>query len=272
MPTHGDPDFPSMKRLLKALFRHVRLPIQRGPNRGRLWSITTGKNYFYDRFVPGKAACLPLLLRRGDVAWDIGAHCGYTALVESAAVGPEGRVIAFEPNPRNRELLSLHLRWNGADNATVLPYAMSAEDGEMSFGWNENQRASSIASHLGGSGWTVAVRHIDGLIAAGTLPAPQLIKIDVEGAEADLLRGARCLLAGDAPLVIVLSTHTAELHDTCCAILRAARFEIVETAAVNLARVEGWGALGDVDLLAWRPTARISPEAQTAFGRIGRKG
>lgn len=261
-----------MKRLLKSLFLHARLPIRRGPNRGRWWSLTTGKNYFRDRFVPGKAACLPQLVRPGAVVWDIGAHCGYTALLESAATGDAGRVFAFEPNPRNRRLLELHLRWNRAANATVLPYAMSGADGEMSFGWDESQRASSIASHLGGSGWKVPVRHVDGLISSGTLPPPDFLKIDVEGAEADLLRGAAQLLSSDRPLAIVLSTHTAELHDSCCATLRAAGFSIVETDAVALARAEGWASLGDVDLLAWRPATGVSREAQEAFARIGRAG
>lgn len=261
-----------MKRLLKSAFLHVRLPIRRGPNRGRWWSITTGRNYFRDRFVPGKAACLPQLVRPGDVVWDIGSHLGYTALIESACAGAAGRVFAFEPNPRNRHLLELHLRWNDARNATVLPYAMSGADGEMSFGWDESQRASSIASHLGGAGWKVPVRHVDGLIAAGVAPAPHFLKIDVEGAEVDLLRGAQTLLGSGAPLTIVLSTHTEALHDTCCAILRDAGFTIVETAAVAIARREGWAALGDVDLLAWRPAAHVNEVAQEAFRRIGRAG
>lgn len=261
-----------MKRFLKSLFLHFRLPIRRGPNRGRWWSVTTGKNYFRDRFVPGKAACLPQLIKRGAVVWDIGAHCGYTALVESAAVGDSGKVFAFEPNPRNRRLLELHLRWNRATNTTVFPYAMSGADGEMSFGWDESQRASSIASHLGGSGWKVPVRHIDGLIASGALPAPDFLKIDVEGAEVDLLRGATKLLSSDRPLAIVLSTHTADLHDSCCTTLRGAGFSIVETDAVAIARAEGWASLGDVDLLAWRPAAGVSRDAQETFARIGRAG
>jgi len=261
-----------MKRFLKSAFLHVRLPIRSGPNRGRLWSVTTGRNYFRNRFVPGKAACLPQLVHPGDIVWDIGAHCGYTALIKSRAAGPNGRVVAFEPNPRNRQLLELHLRWNKATNTTVLPYAISGEDGEMSFGWNENQRASSIASHLGGNGWKVPVRHVDGLIASGALPTPDFLKIDVEGAEADLLRGAAQLLASDRPLTIVLSTHTAELHESCCATLRSAGFSIVETAAVDIARAEGWATLGDVDLLAWRPAHRVSHEAREAFRRIGREG
>lgn len=259
-------------QFLKALVRHVRLPIKRGPNQGRLWSVSTAKNYFYDRFVPGKAACLPQLLRAGETVWDIGAHCGYTVLIESAAIGPTGRCIAFEPNPRNRHLLGLHLKWNRLTNVAVLPYAISGADGELSFGWENNQRDSSISSHLGGAGWKVPVRHIDGLIASGEAPAPTFLKIDVEGAELELLRGAARLLAHEPNLLIILSTHTAELHDACCALLRAADFVIIETSAVALARAEGWAALGDVDLLAYRPTRNMSPKAQAAFAAIGRAG
>lgn len=261
-----------MKRLLKSIFSHVRVPIRSGPNRGRRWSVSTGRNYFRNRFVPGKAACLPMLLRAGDIAWDIGAHYGYAALIESAAVGERGRVFAFEPNPRNRQLLESHVRWNRARNTTVLPYAVSAESGEMTFGWEENQRASSIASHLGGSGWNVPVRAVDALMAAGELPEPNFLKIDVEGAEADLLRGAAELLASERPLTIVLSTHTEALHEHCCTTLRAAGFSLVESAAVAIARQEGWASLGDVDLLAWRPATAVTAEAQEAFRRIGREG
>lgn len=257
---------------LKALVRHVRLPIRLGPNRGRLWSISTARNYFYNRFVPGKAACLPQLLRTGEVVWDIGAHCGYTVLIESRAIGPGGRVVAFEPNPRNRQLLGLHLQWNRTTNVTVLPYAVSGADGELSFGWEDDQRASSISSHLGGTGWKVPVRHVDGLIASGEAPAPTFLKIDVEGAELELLHGATRLLAHEPNLLLILSTHTAELHDACSALLRAAGFVIVETSAVALARSEGWASLGDVDLIAYRPERNVSQEARAAFAAIGRAG
>jgi len=258
--------------LLKKLFLHVRLQIRRGPNQGRLWSVTTGKNYFYGRFVPGKAACLTQLLHAGETVWDIGAHRGYTVLIESQAIGPGGRCVAFEPNPQNRHLLGLHVKWNCTANVTILPYAVSGADGELSFGWEDHQGASSISSHLGGKGWKVPVRHVDGLIASGEAPAPTVLKIDVEGAELELLRGAARLLAHEPNLLIILSTHTAELHDSCCTLLRTAGFVIIETSAVALARAEGWASLGDVDLLAYRPTRTVSPAAQAAFAAIGRPG
>lgn len=257
---------------LKEIFLHVRLPIRRGPNQGRKWSVSTARNYFYGRFVPGKAACLPQLLLAGETVWDIGAHCGYTVLIASQAIGAAGRCVAFEPNPRNRRLLELHLQWNHTTNVSVLPYAMSGADGEMSFGWEGNQRASSISSHLGGAGWKVPVRHVDGLIASGEAPAPTFLKIDVEGAELELLHGAARLLANEPQLLIILSTHTAALHDACSALLRAAGFVIIETSAVALARAEGWASLGDVDLLAYRPAREVSAAAQSAFAAIGRHG
>lgn len=258
--------------LLKQIFLHVRLPIFRGPNRRLWWSVTTARNYFIDRFVPGKAACLPQLIQAGEIVWDIGAHCGYTTLINSRAVGPAGQCIAFEPNPRNRGLLELHLRWNGISNVTVLPYAISGTDSEVSFGWEENQRASTISGHLGGVGFTVPMRHIDGLIASGEVVTPSVLKIDVEGAELELLSGMRKLIADTPHLLVILSTHSAELHAACSALLLEAGFLLIETSAVALARKEGWAALGDVDLLAFRPAREVSPAARAAFAAIGRQG
>ena len=80
------------------------------------------------------------------------------------------------------------------------------------------------------------------------------------------------LLAHEPQLLLILSTHTADLHDACSALLRAAGFVIIETSAVALARAEGWAALGDVDLLAYRPTRPVSAAAQAAFAQIGRAG
>ena len=191
--------------VLKKILRHVRLPIRRGPNAGRWWSVSTGSRYLRGDFVKGKASCLERLICPGETVWDIGAHRGFTVLVESRVVGPTGRVFAFEPNPDSRGLLELHLKWNAVTNAKVFPYAMGRQDGEMSFGWARDpsqttlpaleKRASTLACHLGGEGHTVQVRHVDGLIAAGAAPAPTLMKIDVEGAELDVLDGAAALLS-----------------------------------------------------------------------------
>ncbi len=233
-------------------------------------------------FVKGKASCLEQLLRPGETVWDVGAHRGFTVLVESRVVGPAGRVFAFEPNPDSRDLLKLHLKWNGVTNAQVFPFAMGAHDGEMSFGWARDpntttlpaleKRASTLACHLGGDGFTVPVRHVDGLIASGIAPSPTLLKIDVEGAELDVLEGASALLAREPQLALVLATHTPALHEACCIRLRRDGFEIIEAANVATAKRDGWAAVGDADVLAYRPVRGVSTEVRAAFAAIDLHG
>jgi FkbM family methyltransferase len=268
--------------VLKKILRHVRLPVRHGPNAGRWWSVSTGSRYLRGDFVKGKASCLERLLRPGETVWDIGAHRGFTVLVETRVVGSTGRVFAFEPNPESRNLLELHLKWNGVTNAKVYPYAMGRTDGEMSFGWARDpsqttlpaleKRASTLACHLGGEGHTVPVRYVDGLIAAGIAASPTLMKIDVEGAELDVLEGAAALLQREPQLALVLATHTPALHDACCALLRRDGFEIVEAANVATARREGWAAVGDADVLAFRPARGVPADVCAAFAAIDLHG
>jgi hypothetical protein len=57
-------------------------------------------------------ACLKLATRPGDVVFDVGAHFGLMSIYASKLVGPDGKVVAFEPSPRNREVLVRHCRLN----------------------------------------------------------------------------------------------------------------------------------------------------------------
>jgi len=257
---------------MKKLFRALHLPIQRGPNAGLRWSIATGARYFRGEFVPGKAAALLSLVQPGEIVWDIGSHRGYTVLLESRLVGAAGRVFAFEPNPDSRDFLERHVRWNRAANVTIFPWAMAREEGEFTFGWAPGKNHSTLACHLGGAGHRVPVKGIDQLIAAGTAASPTLLKMDIEGAELDALHGAASLLRRENRLALALSTHSAALHDQCCALLRAAGFELVEADNVGLARRDGWPAIGDADVLAFRPERGVSAATRAAFAGIGRHG
>jgi len=269
--------------LLKKLFGFVRLRIRSGPNQGLWWSATSGSRYLRGDFVRGKASCLQRLAMPGEVVWDIGSHRGFTVLVESRAVGPSGRVVAFEPNPESRRLLEMHLRWNRTANVTVFPWAMGDGEGEMSFGWERKnpdaatlpaleKRSSSLACHLGGEGHRVRMRHVDGIIRDGSAPAPTLMKIDVEGAELGVLEGASALLASEPRLAIVLATHGPAVHDACCERLRREGMEVVEAENVAMGKRDGWGAIGDADVLAFKPGRAVVSDVKSAFAAIGLHG
>jgi FkbM family methyltransferase len=161
-------------------------------------------------------------IRPGATVFDIGANVGFFTLLASKLAGDSGRVVAFEPLPRNLEFLNRHIHLNDVANVHVEPLAIAAASGEAHF--RVAQHASMGGLRDGGD-LRVVTASLDDLIASGHVTRPDFIKMDIEGAESDALRGAARLLASGA-LTIALSTHGWQQHETCCAMLRDAGFEL----------------------------------------------
>ncbi|MGJ5813090.1 FkbM family methyltransferase [Paludibaculum fermentans] len=164
------------------------------------------------------------MLRPGMKVLDLGANVGFYTLLSSRLVGPAGRVDAFEPLPRNLGLLRRHLRLNGISNVKVWENAAGAVAGSAQFQLGENP----MTGHLGGDEGTairVEVVSLDDLSSAGRIPPPNLIKCDIEGAEADFLEGARALILRAKP-VLFLATHGAAVHRRCCGLLRTWGYQL----------------------------------------------
>lgn len=158
----------------------------------------------------------------GAVVLDIGANVGFFTLLASKLAGPSGHVHAFEPLPRNLYYLEQHIRLNEASNITVHSLAVTSSTGTARFGDGENtsQGRLSNAGEI-----QVLTTSLDDLLANGRIPRPDFIKIDIEGAEGEALRGATRLLSG-SPLTVVLSTHGYEQHELCWGILKNAGFKL----------------------------------------------
>lgn len=165
-------------------------------------------------------------LRPGDRVWDIGAHKGYVTMAAARVVGPGGGVTAFEPSSINLWFLRRHIAWNRLGNVTVVPVAVSDREGHALFGGT----GSSIAFKVGTGDETVELRTIASLIEHDGLPMPAVIKIDVEGSEAAVLRGAGEHLAGVRRVFI--SIHGRSLYDECRAILLDRGFRVTESPAL----------------------------------------
>jgi len=125
-----------------------------------------------------------------------------------------GKVFSFEPSKENLWFLRKHVAWNSLDNVTVLPFALGAADGRSAFGGE-----GTGSGHLGGKRMPVLVRTVDSLLASGECAPPNLIKLDVEGAEADVLRGS-CQMLATRRSTLVIATHGDPIHDECLQILR----------------------------------------------------
>jgi FkbM family methyltransferase len=164
--------------------------------------------YFYGDYDERyEAQMIRRLLDKGEIFWDIGANIGYFSLLAAAALQHSGRVIAFEPGRVAYARLTDNIGLNPFRNITTFNLAVTDREGETALHLAAGT-ADGCAS-LYGAGPEVTAREIcrtvslDGFAPSHALPGPDFIKIDVEGAELFVLRGAREMLAVSRPLVLV---------------------------------------------------------------------
>ncbi len=210
-----------MRLPLRAVPKTATVPILSGPARGIKWSTGAGvADFWVGTYESEKAQLLVRHVKPGGTFYDVGANVGFYTLLASRLIGPAGRVIAFEPSPRNLVFLRRHLRLNNAENVEVLDLAISDSDGVTQFSVDGDPKKSQIAP---GGDITVQTTTLDRLM--GELPLPDLIEMDIEGAEYAALLGAEQLLRKSNP-VIFLSTHGQDVHRACCELLRTLGYKL----------------------------------------------
>jgi FkbM family methyltransferase len=146
--------------------------------------------YYWNCWEPNESWVVERILRPGDTFIDVGANIGYFALLASTIVGPNGKVVAFEPVPPTLEKLRLNLSLNDAANVTVIDCAVSDSVGVVRIyqPHDSNIGANSMrSSKLDAPSWDVRMATLSSELPQD-LPV-KLLKIDVEGAELKVLRG-----------------------------------------------------------------------------------
>jgi FkbM family methyltransferase len=148
-------------------------------------------------------------LKPGHVALDIGANIGCHTLVMANAVGNQGRVIAFEPNPRILTRLRSNVQLNRFEHVELLPVALSDNQARSSIyipaELDHNQGLASMhRANLGGvcEEVFVDVERLDDVVRERKLERIDLIKMDVEGHEWRVLLGARKTLERFNPVLV----------------------------------------------------------------------
>ena len=210
--------FGKMLRLpLKLISPETVMPILQGKLRGKKWIVGSGQHgawlgsYEYE-----KQLLFQKMIQAGNVVYDLGSHSGFYSILASELVGKHGKVVAFEPHPRNLHYLREHLRLNQTQNVTIIDAAGSDRIGFIQF--DGNGFTGHISSHQGDL--QVKTVSLDELIETNQIPPPDFMKIDIEGAEALALQGAKSMLSRLHP-PILLATHGSEVHASCCRFLES---------------------------------------------------
>jgi FkbM family methyltransferase len=153
-------------------------------------------------------------LPKSGVFYDIGANIGIFTLPAAQIVGEEGRVVAFEAAPANYNRLLENLELNNLTNVTTFGLGLSSENTTATLYRPTNRLGEGGHSLLNtgvphGGVSTILLARLDDLVELWNLPTPDLVKIDVEGAEMDVLTGMSKLLDDPALTHIVCETKVA---------------------------------------------------------------
>jgi FkbM family methyltransferase len=220
------------------------LHIIAGPLKGYLWSTASSYDYILGEYEdPATLKLFLSWLKPGSVFYDVGANVGFHALTANKLINT-GKVYAFEPMPLVRQVFEKHISLNQKliinNNITLLPIAISDSEKEVEFSndvkyrdGNTYIRESYVFSGTGNK-ITIQCQSIDGLINQG-YQKPDIIKIDVEGAEYDVLVGAKDTLQQYQPNIL-LATHDCHLpgvQDKCVHFLQELGYHLQHTGKHN---------------------------------------
>jgi FkbM family methyltransferase len=202
--------------------------ILQGKLRGYRWIATASTHgCWLGSYELPKQSKFIALLEEKSIVYDVGANVGFYTLLASACVGSRGKVFAFEPLPENVALLQQHKELNCCPNVEVHPCAISDQSGKLRFQHGECCETGQLSEN---GDLEVSAVSLDDFIYAMGNPVPDFVKIDVEGAEFHVLRGAARLIK-ERPPIIFLACHSDQLHATCA--------DLLTSMGYRLERVDG---------------------------------
>jgi len=198
--------------------RTATMRILQGPARNLRWIAGAGQpNFWLGTYEREKVEEFSKWLKPSSVVYDVGANAGYYSLV---AARRSAEVYAFEPYPENAFFLREHFRTNKLTNCNAEECAVGSVDGMVAFAPGRTNCEGKIDP--------------DGLFRFRCVKldtfcdghaAPDVLKIDVEGAELDVLKGGTRMFSAKHP-AIFLATHSEVLDRECRAFLAAFGYRI----------------------------------------------
>jgi FkbM family methyltransferase len=183
-----------------------------GPLKGLKWLTQTNYKFLIGNYEPPTVSSIKKFVSGVPdlIFFDIGANVGYFSFVVTR-LNHNSKVYSFDPLPDNVKIFDEHLRINRSENIELLPIAISNMDGEVNFTIGENLAANTYMNSdnpelFDSHRICVEARSIDSFVKERGITCIHVLKIDVEGAEFDVLVGAAESIIRFKP-IILLATH-----------------------------------------------------------------
>jgi FkbM family methyltransferase len=222
-----------MLRAIDALLPHYGFVLKRiraGPLRGAVLELDPrALDMVIGRYETGVQEIVQDTLQQGDTAFDVGAHLGYFTLIMASTVGSQGRVFSFEPDPAIMGALQRNVERNASSfPGRVVPVeaAVAGKAGRAVFarGWRTTRgKITKEEGDFDVEAFTLSD-------AAQRFGRPALMKIDVEGAELDVLEGGLDLLKAAKP-VLLIEAHSSRLEQDCKTLLETLGYRCTSIVA-----------------------------------------
>ena len=203
---------------LRWIPEHSIVRVVSGPSAGTKWVVGSAPHgAWLGTLERSKLSHFVTHVKPGNTVWDIGANVGLYAVASASATGSAGTVVAFEPIPRNLDFLRRHKDLNRLDNLTIVEAAVFDRSGALHMQLGD----SPSEFHVSDDGAIeVDAIDLDTWSRGNDGGAPDIVKIDVEGAEEAVLQGGQDVLSRHRPL-IYLALHGDEPRERCQAMLES---------------------------------------------------
>jgi len=165
-----------------------------------------GDIYYGIGFEHSELSLVKQFVQKDDTFFDVGANIGVYTLLASQLAGEGGHVHSFEPLSDANELLRSNVRLNQCGNVTINPVAIGEENGEVPIYINAQNALSSLGNTNRGKiikSQTVQILTLDTYAKGAGVSKLDFLKIDVEGFEGHVLRGAEKLIESSPNLVVM---------------------------------------------------------------------
>ncbi len=213
--------------------------------------LQSEKDYWLGTYEPVLQQAISAMVRPGMIAYDIGANIGYISMLLARAVGASGQVFAFEALPANLSRLQTNIALNNLENVIVaIPKAVSNSSKPVHFlvgpsGGTGKAEGSAGRKELPyAKSITVPAVALDAFIYNEKHPAPDVVKMDIEGGEVLALPGMRRTLSKARPLIL-LELHGPEAAQVAWDILSGCEYRILSMSS-------GYFPVTSVDQLDWK--------------------